>query len=378
MLLQDAGEISKRVFTKDGFLLVSAKIAKAGIQEYGPRELEIPAEANPPPVIRLLRPADEVFNPESLATLSNRPVTRNHPPEFVNAENWKKYQIGFSRDTIGRDGDKVTADLVIQDKAAIDAIQAGTDQVSLGYEVDVDWTPGVDERFGPFDGIQRRIRGNHIAILAKGRAGSGVRLDDHSTEEQKNMIKRTLNGITIELSDQGAEAFDAQSKRIAELETKIAAIETAEKTEINDAKATIERLTGELDATKKQILTDEQIDARVRSRAALVDRARKLDPEVVVDGKTDDEIRKAVAVKLADGLDLSDKSPIYISAVFDTLKPKTVDGSISKLADALTPKGEQGPETAETARARMIERNRNAWKRPAEVSDLCGGKKKKA
>jgi hypothetical protein len=369
MKLYDIGEITKRIMTDEGFLLVPAKIAKVGIQEYAREELEdeLPSELDVGSVVRLLRPESEVFAEDSLATFRNRPVTNGHPPEFVNSRNYSKYQIGFSRDTIGRDGDKVTAELVVQDANSIEEIQAGKNQISVGYETDIKWNPGFDSNFGEYDGIQTNIRGNHIAILSNGRAGSGVRLDDQNKEIKKMTVKRTLNGITFELSDQGAEVFDAQSKKIEELDAKIAELKDGESSELKDARAEIEKLRGELDATKAQILTDEAIDERVKARTALVDRAKKLDPEVEVDGKSDLEIKTAIVNKVADGIETEGKSEEYISAVFDTLKaPEKSDGGESKkVADMLNPENEDGSlkvVDSKTARERFIERGRNAWK----------------
>ena len=69
---------------------------------------------------------------------------------------------------MAQDGDLLAATLYVQDADLIRQVQDGTRrELSAGYQVDVDETPGeVDgERF---DRIQRNIRGNHVAALPPG------------------------------------------------------------------------------------------------------------------------------------------------------------------------------------------------------------------
>jgi hypothetical protein len=46
------------------------------------------------------RPPNEVFNPESLASLQGVPVTNEHPPELLTAENAVQFQKGFTGDNV--------------------------------------------------------------------------------------------------------------------------------------------------------------------------------------------------------------------------------------------------------------------------------------
>src|SRR5690554_5548867 len=83
--------------TKEGYLVVTARVARTGIQEYLASELgDIAAEAGfkPNDVVRVMRHADEVFSQDSLNTITRLPVTIDHPPEEVTAANWSKYSVG--------------------------------------------------------------------------------------------------------------------------------------------------------------------------------------------------------------------------------------------------------------------------------------------
>lgn len=115
----------------------------------------------------VVRPYDEVFDERAMASFENKPVVIDHPDEDVNPENHNNYSVGFMRDIHkGKDGDTdvMMGTLVITDQDTIEKIQDGTYKyLSCGY----------DCIFSEEDGkiVQRKIRGNHIAICGKPRAG---------------------------------------------------------------------------------------------------------------------------------------------------------------------------------------------------------------
>jgi len=367
---KDIGEVSKRKFTPEGFLLVTARIARTGIQEYSELELgdACPKELrdNGRAVIRLLRPESEVFDAQSMGTFANKPVTNNHPDKFVDSTNVTKLQVGFSKDSISREENKLVAELVIQDRKAIEDIKRGKNQVSLGYLSDIDWVSGVDPEFGPYDGIQTNIRGNHIAIVNAGKAGYEVKLDD--TKEplstklnggNKKMATRIIDGITIEVTDQAGEAIDKLTK---ELKDSKKANESL-KAKLEDSKKEIDMVKGELDAEKAKALDTKQIDALVTARVNLIDTAKKLVSDIETDGKSEIEIKKECITKLADSIDLADKSDDYVTACFDTLVKTHKPTESKKIADALK-HNEGGSELtdSEKARERMLKRNQSAYR----------------
>jgi len=369
MKIFDQGMITQREITAAGYLRAPAHIAKTGVQYYAPDELdaeELPDELKQhKTAIKILRPDREVFDPESLASFSAIPVTLNHPPDkMLNAENAVKHQVGFSRDRVERSGDHVSADLVIMDDGAIRTVQAGVSELSIGYTTDILWQAGHDERFGDYDGIQTKIRGNHIAIVNRGRAGSSVRLADKKRKDQTmDGKKRTLDGITFDLSDQGAEVFD---KLVGDLEKANATIDTVTKdfeAKLADSAKQIEKLEGERDAAAAKVVTDADLDNLVAERAAFTDKARKLCPEIEVEGKGVEEIKRAVvAIRFVDkGIDLEDKSDEYVGALYDSLEAPAAS-SVKNIADAIKPKAGEVTDTADAARDRMLERNKNAWK----------------
>lgn len=365
MFLTDVATISKRRKTPEGYMHVPATITRAGILDYSPFDIvsgggEVPVELAGKERLRILRPADEVFKPSSMSTFQNVPVTDRHPKEFLDAANVRKHQVGFSKSTVERDGDFLKTELVVQDAATIKKIEEqGIDQVSIGASLELDWSSGVDVNYGAYDGVIRDIRGNHIAIVPRGRAGAGVRLSD--TKGDQKMATRKINGLTVELTDQAAEAFDALD---AQHETAKAGIEASNvelKAKLEDAEKELEKLKGELDAEKATRLDDAAIDAKVAERTALIDEARKLHKDVEVEGKSLSEIKRAAIVHVNDALSLEDKSDEYVDGIFEALQKTHKPEESKKIAVALAD-GATKLRDSETARAERDERNRNAYK----------------
>lgn len=111
--------LSARRMTAEGYLVVPARIARTGIQEYLAHEIGL--DGGPDRVIRVYRPESEVFDPAAIASFDGLPITDDHPGVSVNADNWGQYAVGFTR-TPRREGDYVVVDLYITRRSAIDKI----------------------------------------------------------------------------------------------------------------------------------------------------------------------------------------------------------------------------------------------------------------
>ncbi|MBL8422338.1 MAG: DUF2213 domain-containing protein [Candidatus Accumulibacter phosphatis] len=153
----------KATLTADGYLVdQQAIIARTGIQLYQNADGTVRRE---------LRMPEEVFHPDSLASFAGKPMTDDHPPEAVSAVNFKKYAIGVVTGAAYADGDHVRAPIILHDGTAVDkALRGGKRDLSVGYTVTLDETPGIwnGEKY---DAIQRSIRANHLSLVHHGRAG---------------------------------------------------------------------------------------------------------------------------------------------------------------------------------------------------------------
>lgn len=158
--------------TPEGYLVCKdVPIARIGIQNY--RGMEF-GGAEPNKIYNVERPEDEVFNKAALASFEGKPVVDEHPQEDVKPGNVLRYLKGTCRNVHRGDGafsDYVIADLIIYDDDLIRKIEDGKRDISCGY--DCLWDPKDESTY-----VQREIRGNHVAVVERGRAGHKVSIHD--------------------------------------------------------------------------------------------------------------------------------------------------------------------------------------------------------
>ena len=186
-------KISERIAkTPEGFLICQdVPISRIGYQEYLASELtDSPLREDK--IIPVYRPKEEVFDIRSLASFEGKPVTNEHPEEDVTPENYQKYSCGHVQNVHigeGEDANKVLADLYITDPILIRLIQNGKREISCGYY--------AEEKRDPSGKIcQTRIRGNHVAIVDRGRAGKKVCIRDQKPylRRSSEMKRRSIYG----------------------------------------------------------------------------------------------------------------------------------------------------------------------------------------
>ena len=213
-----ASQLSERIAeTPEGYLLCEAvPIARTGELAYAPQETPIPAGDGQ---TIITRGAADLFAAETLASFEGKPVTLEHPPDFVTPDTWKMYAVGTVqnvRQGEGADSDKLLADLLLTDARAIDAVRSKKlRELSCGYDA---------EYFAdaPGKGRQTTIRGNHVALVAQGRCGSACAIQDAAPGAFATM-KKKLMGIFGKALDEalpdaetlGAEEAEAMEEKPA-------------------------------------------------------------------------------------------------------------------------------------------------------------------
>ncbi|MBX4889781.1 DUF2213 domain-containing protein [Rhizobium bangladeshense] len=380
MQFTDAVTVAGTRRREDGYLVADARIARTGIQTYLGSEVGKPDMST----VRVYRPGSEVFAEDTLKSAAHRPVTNDHPPQMVTSENWKKFAVGQTSDEITGEGIFIRVPLMVSDEATIKDIEAGKQELSAGYTCDLDFTAGVTPTGDAYDAIQKNIRINHVAVVQHGRAGSKVRIGDaaawgispftpdHKPTEEKIMTLKTVtvDGIPVEVTDQGAVVIGTLQTRLADANTKLADAEKAHQAALaaKDASHAKEMAAkdAEIDALKAKVVSDADLDKRVQARADLVSVAKSIAKDVKTEGLTDAAIRKAVvAAKFGDAA-VADKADAYIDARFDILvedAKKTVDPFARAVADGLH-QNDGGDYRAQAEKAKQ-ERNRSladAWK----------------
>lgn len=181
--------------TPEGFLVCKdVPIARTGTQQYRGCEFGGPVADG---IYNVQRPEAEVFDRAAVASFEGKPVCDEHPEEDVTPDNYGRYMKGVCRDVRRGDGDLsncLVADLVIYDADLINKIEAGKREISCGY--DCLWNPTSDSSYD-----QLEIRGNHVAVVDRGRAGHKVAIRDAAddkkggTKMSKSLIGRILRAL---------------------------------------------------------------------------------------------------------------------------------------------------------------------------------------
>lgn len=286
---------------------------------------------------REYRPTQEVFDAASLETFAMVPVTNDHPPEMVNAQNARKYTVGLTGEQARADGEFVRLPMTVFDAEAIAAMQNGKVQVSVGYACDLEFVEGTAPTGERYDAIQRNIRVNHVAIVDEGRAGPNVRVRLDAAElmldpdeEKPGVMVAVIETPDLENLTKETDRPDANPKPTndvpkedtmteEEMKAKIAELEQALK-EATDKLATLQ---GERDALQTQADTADKertdallnIEPRVRARVALIAQvAKHVEGDLTA---LSDRALKVAAVKKLDGVDIAATEPdTYVNGYF--------------------------------------------------------------
>lgn len=311
--------------TRDGYLVADAPIARTGIQFYTAAELGL-TDRQPADMVRIYRPEAEVFNRDAMASLAHRPVTINHPSEMVTADNWKKHTVGMTGGDVARDGDFIRVPVTLMDSEAIRLTKAGKNQLSVGYTCDMDWTAGVTEGGEAYDGIQRNIRGNHLATCDRARGGDKLRIGDNQ-KESPPMKTITFDGLPVADVSPAAEAV------ITKLQGQVkdaAAAEAAHATAIAAKDAEIATRDAEIATLKTHVLTADALDTAIVARSKLVEDARKIaGADFAVAGLNDADIRKgAVLINMGDAY--ADMPAAFFDRAFELQLAKVGDTTPAK------------------------------------------------
>jgi hypothetical protein len=176
----------KMLPTPEGYLLAKGvRIARTGAMLYSPHEVPVSAPIGGGPVV-ISRGEDELFDPAFLESLIGRPVTLQHPEDWVTADNYSDVAVGtILAVSPSEDGRFVVADVIINDARAVAAVKGGIRELSVGYDAEyVEDAPGV--------GRQNTLRANHLAIVPRGRCGASCCIDAESVTVPKEKTIMSL------------------------------------------------------------------------------------------------------------------------------------------------------------------------------------------
>lgn len=373
MDFEDRLPIGHTQVSDEGYMLAMSRVARTGIQLYRGAELGRPDM----PVVRVYRPESAVFAKDSMASFAGKPVTLLHPKENVTAENWKDLAVGNVLQGVARDGEFIVVPFQLMHKPAIQKVQDGMSEISMGYSTDIKWEAGIADDGSAYDAMQTGpITINHLAIVPKARGGDQLRVGDASAihwgvapiydetneEDMANDQLRSVivDGLSVSTTDQGAQAI-----------TKLTDERNAARKELSDAQAShtaaladkdkeIGRLTAELQQAKDAAPKAEDIDKLVAERADLVATVHAVDKSIDITGKSNADLRRAACAKKFGDAAVKDKSDAVVEGMFlaiDIKKPDPVRDALGQrpgASDASTPPA--------NTQAAYEQRMRDAWK----------------
>ncbi len=158
--------------TPEGYLQLDGYLARSGLLEYSDG-LETWTEYRSKAELRAA--ADSWLR---------TPVTDEHPDDMVDASNWTQLAKGhllqsITVETLADGEDYLRATVLVTDLALAEKIESrkGPRELSIGFSAAIVPKPeGYAEDGTRCDAVQLQLEGNHVAVVAQGRAGPSARL----------------------------------------------------------------------------------------------------------------------------------------------------------------------------------------------------------
>lgn len=186
--VQGFGMDASRVVDGNGWFEVKANpISKAGIFPYAGRQLGLTGP-DADRIFQVLRPPEELGDPACVESFKLIPWIDEHVMLGPNAQEItdramaaekKGVQGVIGEDVFFKDG-TLFANIKAFSSTLAALIQAGKRELSAGYRCIYDMTAGVWNGQS-YDAVQRKIRGNHLALVNEGRMGQDVAVMDRFT-----------------------------------------------------------------------------------------------------------------------------------------------------------------------------------------------------
>lgn len=312
MTIDAAFTPTSRTRTPEGYLCVKGIAARTGVYQYVSTELDLPGPAR---IVNVYKPAEELFDPESMATYIDKDVTNDHPDDLVDSTTFKDVSVGHVRG-VEREGDHLIVDMIIKDQSAIDDIESGKAELSPGYTAEYVEEAGTAPDGKAYEYTQRTIKNNHMAVVDAARAGKVARIFDHKPKGIPPMATRK---VFLDSKKSRSVILDEETATVVEdavaslMKTLDEANERADK-----AEAAKDEAEEKADEAKKST-SDAAIGERVKLTLDTIASASKIVKNFDAKGLVSPlEIKRAALAQLKPTRDWAGKSEAYISAAFDS------------------------------------------------------------
>lgn len=329
---------SARTTDADGRLHVaSSHISKATVNPYYGKE--IPGYdalgLHPDKVYKLLRDPAELER--AAPTFARLPVLSEHVPVTVESPR-PDLVVGAIGSDVEFNAPYLDADLSVWDAAAIAGIETGqVRELSCAYRYVPVMTPGEYEG-QPYDGVMTEIRGNHLALVEVGRAGSDVVVADSNPFKKETAI--------MKMSKLGKAMFAAlcAASPVLAADSALPALvgNAGRKTNAKELKSKILALDGDMDPQKLDNVIDALLDVEQDPNpqmmpGATADESPADKMRAMLAGKVDPEIiEQCVAMMNAPAQDdYPNKKPETPAQDDDNMKKADVDAAMDSLRKEL-------------------------------------------
>lgn len=372
VLFQDKLNIpTQRKFKDSGQMIAPCSIARTGVMSYLAKECgDAFKDRDPMSIVKIATLAEDLFCKDSIESYRSAPITVGHPEDDVNTENSKDLVKGMLEGLPLRDGELLSATLVLNDADAISITKQSDSQLSSGHTARLVL---CDAAVTGYDAKKTHIRCNHVAIVPRGRAGTDVRIADADAVAEEVFVEPVFDAEGNEVKP-----VEVPAAVVPEVVVEPVAAEVVEPVAValGDAAALaieVAQLTVKLEDAQAEIKTLKliDIDTLVQERLELVSNVLKLADGIVVVGKSEMELKREVVAKCRDA-DMTGKSDAYIEARYEVLledaaagKPTPVESDMTKalrtaaLVKSTTLKDKE-LSPAELSRQKMILRNQGA------------------
>lgn len=173
---------TKRTYDTNGWFEVKDNpISKVGVFPYRGASIRAP---NPDKIYMVYRPEEELTDPATIESFKLLPWVDEH--EMLGAEERgltpaeRKIVHGVTGEEIYFKNGKLYGNLKLFSDNLAKLIGAGKKELSAGYRCVYEFVSGIWNG-QPYDAIQRKIRGNHLALVDQGRMGPDCSVLDHLT-----------------------------------------------------------------------------------------------------------------------------------------------------------------------------------------------------
>lgn len=262
---------SVRHYDENGFLHVDlCNITKEQVAPYYGWEIPGWQELGliPNKIYYGYRPFEEIK--KAADTFNNLPLLSEHVEDGADKKN-QNLRVGSLGTNVTAKEPYLTNSLAVYDEKAIKAIESGEKkELSSAYRYDPVFKPGFFDG-QRYDFRMENIRGNHVALVKEGRAGSDVVVADSNSIQKGEKMSTKLKNFISKLSSKKGLAMDEDLEE---------ALKEAIREEV------------------KEIVPEVKVEEEITEDAESVDK-RKLIDEIggILKGKIDEELWRTVIGK---------------------------------------------------------------------------------